>query len=114
MIKELLYKWFGLNDSCQACEVLQAELDYVKRQNEQLLNRILNPPVPIESSTPQVEEIKPVPTTRSRFVPYAVRQQMMEKEYEQSLKLMQDFQKERQKAEKEVLGEIKKEEKDAS
>lgn len=104
MIKQLLYKWFNLNDSCEACEVLRAELDYVKRQNETLLNRILNPEPKIEQTITVPEEIKPVSASGGRrFVPYAVRQQMMEREDEQSLKVMQEFQKKRQEAEKEVL-----------
>ena|SRR5688572_1810406 len=103
MIKELIYKWFHIEEPiCRTCEVLQRELETIRRERDTLLNKILNPPVP---ELPKMEETetKPVPLGR-RHIPYQIRQQLMQKNDEHSLKLMQDHKKKVAELEKEVIG----------
>jgi len=117
MIKELLYKWFGLEDKpCLTCEVLQRELENERREKERLLDRLLMPKVEMQPAM-ETTDLKPLPTTR-KFIPHAVRQQMMDAEDRKSLELLKKKQKEIkemgtpiEKLEEEVLG---KEEEDAS
>lgn len=80
MIKEILYKWFDIQPlPCPTCEVLQIQLEEAQRQNNKLLDRLLNK----ESNNspaeiPQTEEeLKPV---RGQFVPWRVRQAHLEAE----------------------------------
>jgi hypothetical protein len=110
MIKELLYKWFGLEDKpCSTCEVLQRELENERREKERLLDRLLMPKVETQPAM-EISEMKPLPTSR-KFIPHAVRQQMMDQEDRKSLELMQKKQKEIkemnstvEKLEEEILG----------
>ena len=42
MIKEILYKWFGLDPlPCNTCEVLRSQLDESNRERRELLSRLL-------------------------------------------------------------------------
>lgn len=111
MIKELLYKWFGLDDSCKSCETLRAELDHVRREKNILLERLLNPKTDTPVSVNETTELKPI-KPQFRYIPHAVRQQMMENEDRKTLDIMQKKQKEIADAkmaqlEKEVLGKEK-------
>lgn len=114
MIKELLYKLFGIEERCRTCEILQAELESCKRLNDTLLQRLIRPA--IESVPPIIEEEEPrkelKALSRPRFIPHAVREQMMMKEDSKALELMLAKKKEIAVLEKEVG--VAKEKDDAS
>jgi hypothetical protein len=84
MIKELLYKWFGLDSSCPICNVLRAQLEYAQAEKRELLLEFLNkdrtPEVPL--GKPQLNPIKP------SYVPWRVRQQMLEAEDREKAKIL--------------------------
>lgn len=91
MIKQLLYKWFGLSDlPCQTCEVLRLQLDESNRERRELLARLLekDTPEPVEPV-----EVEPKAIT-SQFVPWRVRQQMLEAEDRHKASLLKNKQKE--------------------
>jgi len=91
MWKKLCYKWFGLSeDVCETCEVLRAQLDESNRERKELLNRLLIKDTP-EPLPLKEEEFKPV---QSQFVPWRVRQQMLEAEDAKKAQLMRDKTKE--------------------
>lgn len=88
MVKELLYKWFGLDPIpyCASCEVLRAQLDESNRERKQLLQVILDKDrTPVETT----REIEPQPLKPS-FVPWRVRQQMFEAEDRKKAQLMRE------------------------
>ena len=106
MIKELLYKWFDLQDlPCKTCETLRSELDFARRQNEYLLGRLLNPREETQPANEAATEFKPIaPSGGRRFIPHAVKQQLSEREDMKSLEIMQKKKRELAELEKEVLG----------
>ena len=85
MIKVLLYKWFGLSDMpCETCEVLRSMLDESTRERKELLHRLLDK----DKAEPLVvEKEEPKPLGPS-FVPWRVRQQMLEAEDRKKAQLM--------------------------
>lgn len=101
MIKELMYKWFGLEDMpCNTCEVLRTQLDESNRERKELLNRILatsgaEPP----PSTREIEEMKPI---MQQQIPWRVRQQMLEAEDRKKAQLMRAKNEEIEQLEKEL------------
>lgn len=64
------------NKICASCETLKLQLEIANYEKQQLLNRLLAPPVTEE------RPVAPEPTTvlRPRNVPWAVRRQMLERE----------------------------------
>ena len=87
MIKRILEKWFGLEPvKCETCEVLRFQLDESNRERKELLSRALAPAQTEPLSTP-VEELEPI---KGQFIPWRVRQQMLEAEDRAKAKLMQD------------------------
>lgn len=77
MIKKLMYKWFGLSDDpCESCEILRERLLKSDREREELLHRLLDKDKP---EPPPVPEEEPVPI-KPNFIPWRVRQQMLEAE----------------------------------
>lgn len=87
MFRALLYKWFGLSElPCNTCEVLRAQLDESNRERRELLNRLLEKDKPEPLTTP-IEEFKPI---GKQFVPWRVRQQMLEEEDRKKAQLMRD------------------------
>lgn len=99
MVKALLYKWFGLEEMpCDTCEVLRAQLDESNRERRELLNRLLDSSKP-EPSPVEKEEFQPI---KPSFVPWRVRQQMLESEDRHQAKLIKDRQNEIDKLEKEL------------
>jgi len=99
MIKQLLYKWFGLQDEpCETCEILREQLAKSDSERKDLLARLLNPPV---SEPPQKdeEEMKPV---QPAFVPWRIRQQMMEAEDRKQADLLRNRQREIAQLEKDL------------
>jgi len=99
VIKRLFEKWFGLSpDVCETCEILRFQLEESNRERKDLLHRLLDKEEP---KPPQIadEEMKPIP---SQFVPWRVRQQMLEAEDRQKARLLNDKAKEIADLEKEV------------
>ena len=86
MWKLLLYKWFGLEaPPCQTCEVLRLQLDESNRERKELLQRLLyKEPEPLTQ-----KEEEPVPIT-PHFVPWRIRQQMLEEEDRKKAQLMRE------------------------
>lgn len=100
MITELMYKWFGLTPkSCEACEILRDQLDESNRERKELLHRLLNKDKP-EPPPIQAEE-KPIPITPN-FVPWRVKQQILEAEDRERARLMKNRTKEIDELEKEL------------
>jgi hypothetical protein len=78
MIKELLYKFFGIEPfSCPTCEVLKNELEVIRQERNDLLNRLLDKPK--EEEIPPANPIELTPIT-PHHIPWRVRQQMLEEE----------------------------------
>lgn len=81
MIKELFYKWFGVEPlPCPTCEVLQIQLENEQRRNEKLMERLFMRDVPtnVAPEPPaNEEEMKPI---GARYVPWRVRQAHLEAE----------------------------------
>lgn len=68
------------NNRCGSCESLERENARLVRENERLLNLLLEKPeVPTEKVT-DVRDLKPIQTTKVPFVPTAVRRQILEQE----------------------------------
>lgn len=77
MLKELMYKWFGLEPTqCNTCEVLRSELENSNRERRELLSRLLDRDQP-KAEKEDKEKYKPI---QPQFVPWRVRQQMLEAE----------------------------------
>jgi hypothetical protein len=103
MLRELMYKWFGLDVpvSCETCEVLRAQLDESNRERKELLHRLLDREKIEPSSIGVVREEENKAITPA-FVPWRVKQQMLEAEDRKSLQLRQDKMKEIENLEKEL------------
>lgn len=87
---------------CDTCEVLQLQVEKLSYQNEQLMNRILNP---IQKDIPSVnrDEVSEMKIP-SAHIPWRVRQQLLEKEDREKARLMKDAVQPIGTIEKEVLG----------
>jgi hypothetical protein len=87
VINELFRKWFGLEPSaCPVCEVLREQLTGSERERKELLQRALTPPsIPVEPV--DKEEIQPI---KPQFIPWRIRQQMLEAEDRKKAQLMKD------------------------
>lgn len=99
IISELVRKWFGLDPiTCSSCEVLRSELENSNRERRELLNRLLDrgqPKIVPEDKT----EYKPI---QPQFVPWRIRQQMLEAEDAKKAELMKARAQEVEKLEKEL------------
>lgn len=85
MIRELFYKWFGLEATpCAVCEVLREQLAKSERERADYIHRLLDKP---QAEPPSVAEEKQVPI-QPQFVPWRVRQQMLEAEDRKKAQLM--------------------------
>jgi hypothetical protein len=99
LIKRLLEKWFRLEPiPCPTCEVLREQLAHSEVERRELLHRLMAPPEPPPVVTPE-EEPKAI---QPQFVPWRVRQQMLEAEDRKSAQLMKDKTKEIEQLEKEL------------
>lgn len=100
MIKELLYKWFGLDPPiCGTCELLRFQLDESNRERRDLLARLLERDRPEPSPSIKIEELTPI---RHQFVPWRVRQQMLEAEDRKKAEILKKHQEEVNELEKEL------------
>ena len=85
MITELLYKWFGLDPrTCETCEVLREQLHRSEAERIDLLNRLLDKDKP----EPVVEREETHVPIQPQFIPWRVRQQMLEAEDRKTAELM--------------------------
>lgn len=99
MISELLRKWFGLTPlSCTSCELLRDQLDKSETERRELLARLLEKDKP-EPSPQTTEEFKPI---QPQYMPWRVRQQMMEAEDRRTAQLQREKQMEIDSLEKEL------------
>jgi hypothetical protein len=77
MIKQLLLKWFGLEEpGCQTCEVLRSQLDESNRERKELLHKLLtkDQAEPLQKDDEDLVPVKP------QYTPWRVRQQLLEAE----------------------------------
>lgn len=92
MVKELLYKLFGLEPfPCPTCEVLRFQLDESNRERRELLQKFLERDKPEQTTAPAKEDMQPI---RPQFTPWRVRQQMLEAEDRKQAQLLKEKQKE--------------------
>lgn len=99
MIKELLYKWFGLDPvHCETCDVLREQLQKSDRERSELLHRLLDKDK-VEPPSTEKEEFHPI---QPQFKPWRVRQQMFEEEDRKKAQLMKERAKDIEKLEKEL------------
>lgn len=91
MIKLLFYKWFGLTEEpCETCEILREQLAKSDAERRELLTRLLAKETP-EPSPVKEEEFQPI---KPQFIPWRVRQQMLEAEDRKKAQVMNDKAKE--------------------
>jgi hypothetical protein len=87
IVTQLFYKWFGLSEPvCETCEVLRDSLARSEAERKELLHRLLEPKQ-AEPLIKQDEEFVPV---TPKFVPWRVRQQMLEQEDKKKAQLLKD------------------------
>ena len=85
MIKELLYKWFKLEEKpCESCETLKMQLSISNREKEQLLNTILAYSQPKAAEVPVQVNYEKLPTPKT----WSVRRAMLEAEDAKTAQLM--------------------------
>ena len=65
---------------CPSCETLASENARLVRDNERLLETLLAKPIAPEQKIQDVRDLKPITTTKTPFIPTAVRRQMLERE----------------------------------
>lgn len=91
MIKQLMYRWFGLSDlPCPTCEVLREQLTKSEAERRELLHKLLEKDTP-EPLVPDKEEPRAI---TPQFIPWRVRQQMLEQEDRHKASLLRNKQKE--------------------
>lgn len=100
MIKLLFQKWFGISDvPCNTCEVLRTQLAKSELERADLLSRLLEKDKPEPLLKQEAEEFKPITPA---FIPWRVRQQMLEQEDAKASQLMNDRKREIADLEKEL------------
>ena len=86
MIKQLLYKWFGLEETpCPTCAVLRDQLEKSETERRELLHRLMDNPQTEPLIEKEKEDLEPVKPT---FIPWRVRQQMLEAEDKKRAELL--------------------------
>ena len=99
MIKQLLYKWFGLSDPpCETCDILRMQLEKSDAERRDLLHRLLEKETPEPPSTAPESYIPVNP----QHIPWRVRQQMLEQEDRAKAKIMRSHTEEIEKLEQEL------------
>lgn len=92
MIRQLLEKWFGLTPlSCPTCEVLRDQLDKSEAERRELLHKLLDKDKPEPLVPPGAEDLRPF---TPQFIPWRVKQQMLEAEDRKKAELMRNKAKE--------------------
>lgn len=85
MIRALLEKWFDLEARhCEVCEVLREQLAKSERERADYLHRLLDKPQvePLPQEPVEYKAIQP------QFIPWRVRQQMLEAEDRKKAELL--------------------------
>lgn len=106
MLGRLLNKWFGLeSDYCKTCEVLRIQLEESNQERRDLLRRLLykEPAEPLPQKEVELTPITP------QFVPWRVRQQMLEVEDAKKAELLKEKKKEIDGLRKKNIDELEKE-----
>lgn len=101
MISTLFRKWFGLPlvPACSSCDILRDQLDKSEVERRDLLHKLLDRGVAEPAQTISVEEMQPI---KPQFVPWRVKQQMLEQEDARAAQLMREKAKEISQLEKEL------------
>jgi hypothetical protein len=85
MIKRIIEKIFGLEpDTCPVCEVLREQLHKSEVERKELLSRALAPP----SQPVEVESKEEYKAITPQFIPWRVKQQMLEAEDRKQAELL--------------------------
>lgn len=71
---------------CPTCEVLKSQIESLRYEKNQLLNKLLNPTEPVETKSYEEEVKIQIPRT----TPWHVRRQMLEAEDRKAAQLMRD------------------------
>jgi len=86
MIRELFEKWFGLDPRhCETCEILRELLAKSDTERKELLHRLLDKDKAEPLVPPSTEELKSI---QPAFIPWRVKQQMLESEDRRPAELM--------------------------
>lgn len=72
---------------CVSCESLARENDRLVRENERLLDLLLEKPSPVTDRITDVKDLKPISTTKIPFIPTKVRRELLERESRHSAQL---------------------------
>jgi hypothetical protein len=100
LVRQLLEKWFGLDPiPCATCEVLREPLANSELERRELLHKLLDKDKAEPPAAAGAEEMKPI---QPQFIPWRVRQQMLEGEDRQRAKLTADKKREIESLEKEL------------
>lgn len=90
MIKELLYKWFKLDEKpCDSCETLKMQLSIANREKEQLLNTILAYNQPRVAEAPIKVDYEKLP----RPMTWNMRRALLEAEDKKTAQIMAEVKK---------------------
>lgn len=92
---------------CNSCQTLQLQLDIANREKERLLSLLIEKQT-AKPELPTLSEEKPV-SIGSRYIPTAVRQQMLERESRVAAQILRDKNRELQnldELEQQVIGPI--------
>ena len=90
MFKQLFSKWLGLDLRCETCEVLREQLHRSEAERREILTRLLDKDRPEPLITEKEEHV----TIQPQFIPWRVRQQMLEAEDRKQVQLLKEKEKE--------------------
>jgi hypothetical protein len=103
MIKQILYKWFNIEEPpCASCEALRDQLVHERHEKNLLLQKVFELSSPKEEGPfihKEPEELKPI---TPRTMPWRVRQQMLEAEDRKKAETLRKRTEEIENLEKEV------------
>lgn len=106
MLKELMFKWFGLEQlPCQSCEYLKQQIEIERQFNRVLFEKLTAPK--IETEAPVREPV--IPAMMPKHIPWRVQKQMLEADDRKAAAIKAQREKEITELEKTVLGPIKEE-----
>jgi hypothetical protein len=75
---------------CSSCESLARENDRLVRDNERLMTLLLEKPATPAEKQIDVRDLKPIQTTKTPFIPSAIRRQILEQESRAAAKIQRD------------------------
>lgn len=87
---------------CDSCETLKLQISRLERENERLLNRILEKP--IEEPKQEITDLKPI---LPKMIPWRIRKQMLEEEDRVKAKLMRQSEEVNKQSTEELEKELK-------